>query len=185
MEKRERHRNCADKLRARFLASKIRQWRELDPAITAILGILSLVSSCVTLFTTKPSLKGSTLPLPPSPRLLPHRTSVSKSRYTYHPSWATLLRDVTRPAAHDEARKLIYARLPVAVHDSLNRVFEEEDWSVLRPLAHPRATDEEVSVRIVSLFQDRLAEEKTRKGSRRKNSKSGGSRNVKQAQPDC
>lgn len=168
-EKREQRRNCADRARAEALTRKIHRRKKIDPAMSVFIQLLGLASFVINLFPPLPDFRRAAaepLPEPPRPVPVPVQSSEPEPRtYKRAPSWPMLMRDLSRPVAHDQARAEVYARLPVECRPWLDQVFREADWSAIRPFARSGASDDEVSKGVLGAFRAWKAdrEEKARK----------------------
>lgn len=164
-EKRERRRNCADRARAELMTRKILRRRRLDPAMSVAIQLMAVVSFLVNLFPAA-AVAAEPLPEPPNPVPVPIQSPEPSNRtYKRVPSWPLLMKDLSRPVAHDMARAEVYARLPVECRPWLDVLFRESDWSAIRPYARSGASDEEVSAGVLGAFRAWKADqdEKARK----------------------
>ncbi|PDS61270.1 hypothetical protein CO653_34170 [Rhizobium anhuiense] len=157
-EKRERRRNCADRLRAELMTRKIHRGRRLDPAMSVAIQMLAIVSALVNLF---PAPAAAAEPLPEPPRREPVREpqpAPEPRSYKSAPSWPKIMSDLARPVARSMATAELYARLPVEVRPWLDEVVKAEDWASLRPYARSGATDDTASAGVLAAFRRWKAE---------------------------
>lgn len=164
LEDNRRRRTCADRLR-RDLKERQRV-KGKNPAATVVLqllGILSFGLSVLPRFSFPSSMFGSHLrrsaaeistidddpgptatmmergydpPLYPTAAAAPPRATAS---------WHALVKDLQRRRTAAAARDLIEHRVPLAAVPWLRHHIQEEDWSALRMLAQPGASDDEIS----------------------------------------
>lgn len=172
-EKRERRRNCVDRMRAEATMRKIHRRKRFDPAMSFFIQMLGLISFSINLFPPFPAFgRAAAAPLPHPPRPVPVREPspehAAPRSYKNTPSWPLLMKDLARPVAHDMARTEVYARLPVECRPWLDVVFRESDWSAIRPYVRSGASDDEVSAGVLGAFRVWKAEQDERSRKARK-----------------
>jgi hypothetical protein len=176
-EKREKRRNCADRLRAKAQLRRIHRRRRIDPAMSVFIQLLGLTSFLIDLFPPLPDFRpaaAAPLPEPPRPVPVPVQLSEPEPRtYKRAPSWPLLMKDLARPVARDMAWAEVYARLPVECRPWLDAVFRDSDWSAIRPYARSGATDEEVSAGVLGAFMSWKAEQEQKAREAKKDAAGG------------
>lgn len=127
----KRRRNCADRARYELQRRQARKGRT-DPAMAVFLQLLAVVGfalRCLPDFSSGPA---PVLPSP-TPRVpLPVPGSVPFERYKRTPSWATVAKDLARPAATEDAQRELRSRLPPSCSAWVDHIVREAAWSDVR-----------------------------------------------------
>ncbi|TAV82653.1 hypothetical protein ELI24_39210 [Rhizobium ruizarguesonis] len=130
-DKSERRRNCADRMRK--AAMERRRQRGKDPAMSVFVQLLGLMALGLRLLPDFSPSSSATIALPAPPRVpLPVPGAVPFERYKRTPSWATVAKDLARPAATEDAQRELRLRLPPSCSAWVDHIVRESAWSDVR-----------------------------------------------------